>query len=1116
MKKSKFFYECDYYFLIKTFRIMRVTVFILLVSIFQTFASDAYSQKTRLSFEFSNKKLVDALYEIEEHTEFYFLYNDNLIDTDRRINLSVEGQTIDKVLDELFSGTDITYTVTDRKIILTPEHMTAPLQQQKSISGKVTDSSGAPLPGVTVVIKGTTQGTITDGDGDYSLPSVPHNATLAFSFVGMKTLEIPVAGKNTIDVTMTEETVGIEEVVAVGYGTQKRINLTGALATVEAEKLEGRPLTNVAQVLSGTASGVQVTQTSGQPGSDGTQIRIRGVGTLTAEGQNPLILIDGIASEGMKGLNPNDIESINVLKDAASSAIYGSRAANGVILITTKKGTRGKPKFGYHGYYGLQSPTRLMDLITDMGTHMELLNEAKTNLGRAPQFPQSEIDAYRSNNDPLLYPNTDWYDYFYGNPKPVQSHTLTARGGGENALYNLSLGYLGQDGLDGFTSLDRYNFRANNEIQLTEKLKVNSILSGYWDVVKGPSNISGVVTDWGSSPGIVVEGPDGKFGGPQVEGEGNAGNPLAVFSSQDRTWITQSFLGKLSVEYEILKGLSLQVNGGMKWDNSKNKTLNSPYILWDFRKDEVSKYSDATLITLYQNNEQSLLLTSYSILNFEKSFNDHNLKVMLGQSFESYKNEFFTASIKDLYSENTPVLNAGINEPSVSGTYGDWALLSYFGRLNYDYKSKYLFEANFRRDASSKFKKSNRWGMFPSFSVGWRVSEEAFFPETDLISNLKLRGSWGKLGNQNIGSNYPYQPVYNINQNYNIDGQVVDGAAQTALANEKIKWESTETTNAAVDLGLFSNHLNVSFDWFTRMTHDILVQVPIPITMGSKAAPYQNIAKVKNWGWELEASYQQKINDFSFNIGLNLSEVQNKVVKFKGETPAINGQFIIKEGLPYQSIYGYKVLGIFQTPDEVSDSPTQHASLTAPGDFKYEDFKEDGVINDEDRQIIGNTIPKYAFGMNLGFDYRNFDFGIFFQGILDVDRYLGGRNVYPFATNDRGLTPTRWMNRWTEENPSSELPRITINGDYGWNYRPSTFWMQDGSYLRLKNIQLGYSLPKMLCNKIGVGKLRVYVNAQNLFTWTRYQGYDPETLSTETNAGYPITKITSVGINLDF
>ncbi len=1099
----------------KKWRKMKLTLaFTFLVLV--TFGS-SYSQVTNLSLSFRNAGIREVLQTIEDQTNYIFLYKDEIFDFSKKYSINFENKNFEEILEVLCQQANVDYEIRNRQIILKEKANYGNREiarENITISGKVTDPSGAPLPGVTVAVKGTTQGIITDTDGNYTLIKVPSDATLVFSFVGMKTQEIVIGGKSTINVVMQEETIGIEEVVAVGYGTQKARKVTGALSKIKNDVFEGRPVTDASQALSGVSTGIQVIQNSGQPGDDNTQIRIRGVSTLTSGGQGPLVLVDGIAGS-MSKLNPNDIESVTVLKDAASASIYGSRAAGGVILVTTKKGEAGKPVFRYNGYYGLQSPTRLIDLVSDMATHMELINEAKENMGMADQFDQSEIDAYRQNNDPLLYPNTDWYDYLYGTPTPIQNHNFTASGGNESVLYNLSFGYLGQEGLIGVTHLDRYNFRANNEINLTKRLKVNSILSGSWETITGPASPINAILDWATSPGVVPES-DGQYGGSQVPGDGDAGSPLAVWDAQDRTRNAQSFLGKLSAEYRICDGLIFQTNGGITFNNSKVKTLVEPYEVWDFRENNVARYSQETVISLSESFNQNLLLTSYSTFNFEKTFQDkHYLNILLGQSVEAYKTASSSASVKDLYSTVTPVLNAGISEQTVSGSTAAWRLLSLFGRLNYDYKNKYLFEANFRNDASSRFKEGNRWAFFPSFSLGWRISDEKFFPKLKSVSDFKLRGSWGNLGNQNIG-NYPYQAVYNIQQNYNFGGALVDGVAQTSLANDDIKWETTTTTDIAMDLSLFKNRFSASFDWFTKMTKDILVQLPIPLTMGNKSAPYQNVGEVKNWGWELDMSYREVINDFRFNVGFNISQVKNEVVKFKGKTPSISGQFIIQEGLPYQSIYGWKMLGIFQSEEEIAESAEQDATYTSPGDIKYEDFYEDGKIDSNDRQVIGNTIPKYNYGLSFDASYKNFDISLLFQGVLDIDRYLSGVNVYPVATNDRGLIPESWLNRWISENPSTTMPRITINGDYSWNYRNSTFWMQDGSYLRLKNVQLGYNIPGAVCKKIGIQNAKVYLNGKNLLTFTNYKGYDPETISTGVTAGYPNTKIISVGLQLNF
>lgn len=1076
-----------------------------------------------VNLDLKNANITEVFKVIESQTNFKFFYDRKSIDRSIKLDLNFYSASLHDVLLKMSKEAGLRFkqvnsTINVKKNYdqnLNPQKAVEILIQTRSITGKVTTyEEGEGLPGVNVIEKGTSNGTVTNVEGEYTL-EVSEGATLVFSSVGYTLEEIEIGNRSVIDLVMTADIQQLQELVVVGYGTQKEKNVTGAISSIKVEEIEGRPFTDMTQSLAGLAPGVQVTQVSGQPGQDNATIRIRGIGTLTSDGQGPLTLVDGIESE-INGLDPNDIESITVLKDAASAAIYGSRAANGVILITTKKGRKGEARLNYNGYYGWQSPTRLMPLITDMTTHMELLNEAKTNLDRQPQFPQSEIDSYRQNNDPITHPNTDWFDYFFGTPTPITNHNISASGGNDQALYNLSVGYLNQDGLEGETSNERYNIRINTDFQLSKKLKVGTNLYSYWQTLKGNRNVMDIIKDGAGSPGVLPVHPDGRFGGPQVEGEGFVGNPVATLASQDQTRVNQFFLGKLYAEYEFFDGFTFQTNAALKFNNFKSKNISSPFILWDFRNDQIARESNQIVINLGEANDYDRNITLFSTLNYTKSIEKHNLNFLAGYNLETFQSERFSAGIRDLFSEATPVLDAGTSEPSVGGTFTEWALVSYFGRFNYDFDGKYLFEANIRYDGSSRFDRDNRWGVFPSFSVGWRVSDEPFMSQFDFLSDFKLRASWGQLGNQNIGSNYPYQPIYSLDPRYNFGGQLRAGAAQTNLPNRNIQWETTTSTDIGFDVSLFENKFEASFDYFSRLTDDILVQLPIPYTLGDKAPPFQNIAQVRNRGWELITSYREIIGDFNFGVSFNLTQVENEVVKFTGETPAIDGVFIIQEGLPYQSIFAYNNLGIFQTDEEVNDHAVQDPNLTAPGDLKYQDFDNNGVINESDRQIVGNTIPKYLYGFNFNMGFKGIDMSAIFQGIADVDRYLQGQFVQPFATNDRTLTPTFWLDRWTPENPSTTVPRVIIGGDYSWNYRGSTYWMQNGAFLRLKNLQLGYTLPNSLIERLNLQRVRFYANAQNLLTITDYEGYDPESNITSRDVGYPNTRIMSLGLQLGF
>jgi TonB-dependent starch-binding outer membrane protein SusC len=984
-----------------------------------------------------------------------------------------------------------------------------------TVTGKVTDESGAGLPGVNVVLKGTASGTTTNGEGNYtlSIPDAQTGGTLIFSYIGYVTEEVPVNNRTSINIVLMPDIQSLSEVVVVGYGEQKKANLTGAVSSVSEEQLNGRPLTNMTQALSGLAAGVSVTQASGQPGNDNATIRIRGYGTIGDGNNNPLVLVDGIESS-IAGINPNDIETITVLKDAASAAIYGSRAANGVILVTTKRGKKGRVTADYNTFFGWQSPTRLIDLVSDMPTHMELLNEAKANVGQAQRFSQSEIDTYRNANDPLLYPNTDWLKYYFGKPSYITQHNLSVSGGNDATVFNLSLGYLDQDGLVNITNTRRYNARLNLESKLNERFTIGTNLFGYGQRINGDYDVISTLIGEATSPGVVPVFPDGRFGGAQAAGEGLVGNPEGNFNNTDDHANRQFFLGKVYAQYQVIKGLTLQTNLALKYENEKESRLTSPFSLWNFRTDEVVR-DVGQFINLSNANTQSRNITFFNTLNYIRAFGNHNVTLLLGHNLETFREEAFSASVSDLFSTATPVLGAGSRSPGVNGGISEWALLSYFGRLNYDYKSKYLFEANLRYDGSSRFSQNNRWGVFPSFSAGWVLTEENFLQDINFLNFLKLRGSWGRLGNQNIGI-YPYQSVYDLNVYYNFGGALAQGIAQTELANSRIRWETTTTADVGVDAQLFNGKLNLTADYFHRLTDDILVQLPVPQTLGNKAAPFQNIAQVLNKGWEAEVRYQGKTGNFRYGIGANVTKVKNEVVKFKGETPAIEGVFITKEGIPFRSIYAYRYTGIFQTPDEVTNAPFQ-SNLTGPGDLRYENIDDDNRITGNDRQVIGNTIPEYTYGFTIDLGYKGFDLTALFQGVQNVDGYLQGHYVFPFPIGgERGMVPVKWLNRWTPDNTNSSVPRIVSQTDHNNNYLNSSYWMQDASYLRLKNIQVGYALPDKWVQKARMQHLRVYANAQNLFTFTKFEGFDPERSQTATTVTYPQVKVLSLGLQAKF
>jgi TonB-linked SusC/RagA family outer membrane protein len=1110
---------------------MKLTVFILFLTLMQVSAT-VYSQATKFSFRAENKQVVEVLRQIEENSDFRFFFLREQVDVERKVTVTAREATVEQILEELFRGEPVSYEFANEALIVltrsdNPLGSVSGYMEgnmlQPAVSGTVTDETGLPLPGVTVLVKGTTQGTVTNADGNYSLTNIPEDATLVFSFVGMLTREIEVGNQTTIDVTMEVDAIGIEEVVAIGYGVQKKVNLTGAISSVSSQELDARPITNMTSALSGLATGVHISQTDGQPGKDGATIRIRGIGTLN--NANPLVLIDGIEA-GIDDVNPNDVESISVLKDAASSAIYGSRAANGVILVTTKKGKVGDLKVSYNGYHGWQSTSRMPEYLSDMATYMEIANEAWTNSNQAAIFSQDDIVAYRNNPDPVFRPSVDWVDVWYGDTAPMQSHSLSFSGGTIKTVYNFSLAYLDQKGITPDTYAKRYNFRMNWESSILDNLKIGTNLSGVWKDLENPEGgVFEIV------PGIPYEKhPDGRYGNAQVIGVGTVLNPRALWENTHNLERNQNFLGKLYLNWEIVKDLTFSSNYAIKFNNGLNRRFNANVQLWNFATEQVDReLGDPT--RAINNNSENYTITNYNTLNYSKIFaKNHDLNILIGSSVEKYRDDSFNASIDNFHNNELFVLNAGLDNPQVGGSASEWSLVSFFSRLNYTYKGKYLFEGNVRYDGSSRFKEGNKWGLFPSFSAGWRISEEGFLQDVAWLDNLKIRASWGELGNQNIG-NYPYQTSYTLGQNYSLGGNVTSGIASTAVVNSDIKWETTTSSNVGVDATLFGK-LNVTAEYFHRLTDGILIGMNIPKTMGDKSNPVVNLAEVVNQGWELSANYQDNLGDLTFSLGFNVSNVQNEVTKYQGEVRS-GGNFVTWEGYSFQSMYGYVADGLIRSQEELdalnakarelSENPAAWyiTNKTQPGDVKYKDLDGNGIIDSNDREVIGNTIPEYTYGFNLNLDYKGFDVTTLLQGVYGRDTYLGGVGIFPIGVNgDRGMFPYKWVtDRFIPSDESTwanaTLPRVVQPSTTPDNYRFSSFWKQDASYLRVKTIQLGYTLPNTA--SFGIERLRLYVNGENLFTFTDFDGFDPDRSATATGiTQYPLQKTISAGVQVTF
>lgn len=1085
-----------------------------MLSIISVFGSKSYSQNTRLNLEMKNVPIQEVLNAIEDQSEFYFLYSSKMINVNQKVDIDVTKESLDKTLDNLFAGTNIKYLVRDRQILLVDKSMNASsvMPQQINISGTVTDAStGEPLPGVNVVVKGTNVGAITDASGKFSLSASDENATIVVSSIGYISQEIPLAGKRVLDIKMLSSLTSLEEVVVVGYGTQKKVNLTGAVAAVADKDIEKLSVTQTSQLLTGLVSGVTVGQTTGQPGKDNVNITVRGLGTFSSAGTSPLVLVDGLASS-LDNVNINDIASISVLKDAASSAIYGARGANGVILVETKKGKEGEFKVSYQGSVGLQRPADIVQVV-DSWTYAETYNEALTNAGGSPQYSAEEIAKFKSGVDPDYYPNKKhYYDLITSGSGFQTDHHLSFTGGTNRNTYMLSLGYLNQEGIVAETYYKRYNILLNVDSKLRENLNLNVKLSGQ----KGKSNEPTAVD---KNPTLGVEGlVDYSIKVPNVYAgkmsNGYYGNQTGftvegwMDSESFRSNNSLNGIASIGLDWNITKNLMLTGKSGYEYSTNLYK-LFRPLLI-------VDQFITQGPAELTENSSNNSLLTLQAYLNYDLVLKLHSIHFMAGYSQES-NNYGWVQAFRDNFPNNKLYeINAGAaSNQQCSGSASEWALRSVFGRFNYNYNSKYLFEANVRYDGSSRFPKNDRYGLFPSASIGWNISKENFF-KVAWIDNLKLRGSYGELGNQNIG-NYPYQQMLTLGLNapFGVSEKLSSGAAATVVPNANISWESTRVADIGFDLSILKNKLNFSADYYDKLTTGILYNITASAVLGLTPS-VTNAGTVSNKGIDLNIQHANSFGSFSYSMAANFSYVINEVKSLANVTRDINrGLFV---GYPLASIYGYVADGLFVDQTDINNTPKQPYTAH-PGDIKFIDISgPDGVPDgkvtaDYDRKIIGNTFPKYNFGANISARFKGFDFLVQLQGVAGYNQIITGYEGNAFQ---HGSSPQQWMvdDHWTTANPNphAAYPRFLVLGESDPQLWASTFVMLNASYLRVNNVQLGYSLPKGLVNKLKISDIRFYVAVKNLWTFDHFRkGWDPGIRS-----NYPAIRYSSIGINANF
>ncbi len=1132
---------------VKLLLIMRISIFLMTVGLFQAFANTSYSQTIYLDVKISNSSIEDVLAKIEIESEFYFLYSPKIIDVNKKVDIDVKHEKIPEILNKLFADTDIDYLILNKQIILTSKKYSNKLfneiYQPKNVSGTVTDAEGNPLPGVSVLEKETSNGTVTDSEGKYSI-NVSPRATIVFSFVGMTKQEILVGDRTTVDVELIPESIGLEEVIAIGYGTVKKVDLTGSVSSIQGDQISERQTTTVSDALQGALPGVSVTRTSGAPGVDAT-IKIRGITTIG--NSNPLVIIDGIPGN-ISDVNPTNIESISVLKDAASASIYGSKAASGVILITTKRASSGQLTLGYSYEYGFDTPTTLPEKLSAV-PYMKMANEIvwndNGNTGTEyPTYAQDLIDNYPTLHaeNPDLYPDTDYRDYL-NNTAPRQSHVLTITAGDENIRTQASISY---DDLKSFTdvrSYKRINARINNDVTINQKLIAHIDLQYLNTLNRTEANSYSL-----SSALFIKEPLEAVFNSNGTVANNKIGSNffarlLRGGTSDDRYDLVR---GKIALDFTPIK--DLKISGifapSLNFDKNKVHALKLPMYNYDDPTTIVGYVSGSstTSLTEYRNDGKSF--TSQLLANYSKTFGNHSINLLAGYENFYLFNENLKASRDQYTLDNYPYLNLGpLDFRDNSGEAFEYGSRSFFGRALYNYKDKYLLQVNARYDASSRFYKDYRWGLFPSFSAGWVLSKESFLKNNPVLSYFKLRASYGSLGNERIG-NYPYQATVSFGNSLFYQGSSVV-SSQTAYikkyAVQDISWEKTKSVDFGIDVNFLDNKLQIVADYFHKKTSDMLLPIEIPNFIGLEN-PDQNTGNMYVNGWEFSIGYKNNIGKLFYSVSGNIYDSKS-IMGDLGGTQFLGSQ-VKFEGSEYNEWYGYMSERLYQTQDEVDNSATVNTNVR-PGDIRYKDISgpngvPDGAITPTfDKVLLGGSLPRYEYGGNIHLSYNNFDIGVIFQGVGKQNSYLTDDMIRPLLGGVRSIPSFILGKYWSKYNTDEQnqevfyprLSEISAGGqtpENGNNYVTSDYWIFNGRYFRLKNIVLGYTLPEIIVKKLAIQRLRVYGNITNLFSIDKYpQGWDPETtapgfypeisLSSASKAtGYFITKSFLFGVSVNF
>ena len=1100
---------------------MKLSLLFFLTISFLMHANSSYAQKTKISIERENSTVREVLEDIETLTEFKFLFNTRAVDLSRKVTIKVDKAPIDKVLDLLFENVDTSYELDDRKILLRKKErksrstneslLIAPYQQ--TISGIVTDADGIPLPGANIVEKGTSNGVTADFDGNFSIEVSDENAILSISYIGYTTKDIVVEGNAPITVQLQPDAAKLEEVVVVGYGTQRKTDLTGAIATVKSEDFTQGANYDAVQLLNGAASGVNVSQVSSAPGA-GLKVQIRGAGSINSD-NSVLFVVDGLPGVDPSSLSPGDIESIDVLKDASSAAIYGTRAANGVVLITTKKGKAGKTSLSYSTYTGFQSVAKSLDVL-GANDYADLVN-----FRSADTYSPEQISGFGA--------GTDWQDELFQNAT-VQNHQISLSGGNEKGNYYLGLNYFDQDGIVKSSSSQKYNIRLNVQSRPLENLLISAnanftrqtnneiLFSNSANEGAGPIN-SAIQFDPTLSSGLDENGRYFRNASIALD------NPLALIYGIDNQTVLNRFYASINTDYEVIKNVTASLRLGGESNTSRADMYRSRATL--------SGLAQGGIGTI-ESIEQTHWLVE-ALLKYSNTFNEnHNFSIFGGVTFEEFLNRRFSANSEGFLSDVTATNllqsgNGDLNDDVTSGKQKN-QLNGFIGRATYDYKGKYLLTASFRVDGSSRFSPDNKYAFFPSASLGWRVSQEPFLVESNTVSNLKLRLGYGELGNQGINNFETRQTLIsrsNNGSNSVFGGSVAQGVVAARLPNPDLKWETTTEINVGIDYGLLNNRISGSVDLFKRKTSDQLFNKPLPSVVGFTNVR-TNLGEVENSGVDFNVNtININKDDFQWTTGITMSFLKNEVTMLPDFTEEIIGgnigtfiqQYtVVREGAPLQSFYGYEIDGIFQVGDDIANSATPDY---LPGQPRFVDQDGDGDVDADDRVVLGDPFPDFSFGFNNNFKYKNLSLEIFLQGVQGIESLDANVTESLYPTNSARNSISKYYNeRWTPENPSNTLPSGENPSQYGGARAINSLTITDASFIRLKNITLGYNIP--LKDTFRITSLGLYAAVDNLFTITDFEGYDPDASAEGTNVerssynSYPLARTIRLGLDIKF